>query len=161
MKFIEPELKIALSYLRNLDVDQTPKWGSLSSIGMVEHLTDSLNMASGKSKHDIEVPEKYWSKMNEILASENGMPKNFKATFAPENRTIRNENLTDALAEFERAWIEYDRVFEENERLINNHPNYGPLNKSQWKRLLSKHLTHHFEQFSIHLRCSSAPINIT
>lgn len=58
--------------------------------------------------------------------------------------------LTDAIEEFERAWLEYERVFKENENLITNHPNYGPLNKSQWKKLLSKHLTHHFEQFSIY-----------
>jgi len=151
MKFIEPELHIALTCLRNLDENQKPQWGFLSSIGMVEHLTDSLNMASGITQHDIEVPEKYWPKMNEILASENGMPKNFKATFAPEKRTIRNKKMKDALEEFEKAWLEYERIFKENESLINNHPNYGPLNKSQWQRLLSKHLTHHFEQFSIYV----------
>jgi hypothetical protein len=149
MDFIEAKLDLALYLLKGLKEDQNPEWGSLSPIGMVEHLTDSLNMASGKTKHEIEVPEKYWPKMREILASKNEMPKNFKATFAPENRTIRNEKMTDALLEFERAWLEYERVFMENECLFNNHPNYGPLNKSQWKRLLSKHLTHHFEQFSI------------
>jgi len=149
MYFIEAKLDLALDLLNGLKEDQTPQWGSLSAIGMVEHLTDSLNMASGKTKHDIEVPEKYWPKMLEILASEKEMPKNFKATFAPKKRTIRNEKITDAIAEFERAWLEYERIFKENEQLINLHPNYGPLNKSQWKRLLSKHLTHHFEQFSI------------
>ena len=151
MKFIQPELKIALTHLRKLTEQHNPKWGTLSPNGMVEHLTDSLNMASGMPMQGIEVPEKYWDKMIKILNSEVELPKNVKATFAPENRTIRNKSLTDAVAEFERAWLEYERVFKENENLITNHPNYGPLNKSQWKRLLSKHLTHHFEQFSIYL----------
>ena len=149
MKFIEPELKIALTHLLRLTDQHIPKWGSLSPIGMVEHLTDAINMASGMPMQNIEVPEKYWGKMIEILNSDAELPKNFKATFAPENRIIRHAQLREAIKEFENAWLNYEKVFFQESDLRTNHPNYGPLNKPQWDRLLSKHLTHHFLQFEI------------
>lgn len=149
MNFIEPNLTVVISCLKQLNEDRNPLWGSLTPIGMVEHLTDSLNMASGNPKEIIEVPEKYWKKMLAILNSDKPFPKNFKASFAPENRTIRNKNLDDAIIELQKAWVHYEKVFLNEPNLITNHPNYGPLNRIQWDRILSKHLTHHFNQFSI------------
>jgi hypothetical protein len=149
MKFIEPELKIALTHLLRLTEQTIPKWGSLSPIGMVEHLTDAINMASGMPMQNIEVPEKYWGKMIEILNSDAELPKNFKATFAPENRIIRHAQLKEAIEEFTLAWRNHQKVFQQEPNLVTNHPNYGPMNKNQWDRLLSKHLTHHFLQFEI------------
>lgn len=149
MKFIEPELRAVTSCLEQLNIDHIPLWGTLTPIGMIEHLTDSLNMASGNPIENIEVPEKYWPKMLEILDSDVPFPKNFKASFAPEKRILRNENISKAIEELQKAWEYYEKVFLHNPTLITNHPNYGPLNKKQWDRILSKHLTHHFNQFSI------------
>ena len=149
MKFIVPKLSIALSCLHKLNTHNTPEWGTLTAIGMVEHLTDSLNMASASPQHQVEIPEKYWNKMLDILKSDVEIPKNFKANFAPENRIIRSVNLNVAIEEFEMAWKYYQDVFLNDMKLKTNHPYYGPLNKVQWDRLLSKHLTHHFKQFDI------------
>ena len=151
MKFIKPDMDLVVNYLKQLKENETPLWGNMSPIGMIEHLSDSLNMASGNPMEKIEVPEKYWNKMIEILNSDAEFPKNFKASFAPENRVIRNSTINDAIRELKNVWENYDGVFSMNPKLITNHPNYGPLNKKQWDRILSKHLTHHFKQFSITL----------
>ena len=151
MKFIKPDMDLVVNYLKQLKENETPLWGNMSPIGMIEHLSDSLNMASGNPMEKIEVPEKYWNKMIEILNSDAEFPKNFKACFAPENRVIRNSTINDAIRELKNVWENYDGVFSMNPKLITNHPNYGPLNKKQWDRILSKHLTHHFKQFSITL----------
>ena len=149
MNFIKPDLDLVLNCLKQLKENETPLWGNMSPIGMIEHLSDSLNMASGNPMEKIEVPEKYWNKMIEILNSDVEFPKNFKASFAPENRVIRNSTINDAIYELKSVWKNYEEVFSMNPKLITNHPNYGPLNKKQWDRILSKHLTHHFKQFSI------------
>ena len=144
MSFIKPELEIPLSYLIELNERTKPQWGSLTPIGMIEHLTDSINMSSGVLLQGIEVPEKYWKKMIEILNSDAELPKNFKASFEPETRIIRHNKLNEAIEEFEKAWLNYEKVFFQEADFRTNHPNYGPLNKPQWDRLLSRHLTHHF-----------------
>ena len=151
MKFIKPDLNLVVNCLKQLKENETPLWGNMSPIGMIEHLSDSLNMASGNPMEKIEVPEKYWNKMIEILNSDDEFPKNFKASFAPETRVIRNSTIHDAIHELKNVWENYEGVFSMNPKLITNHPNYGPLNKKQWDRILSKHLTHHFKQFSVTL----------
>lgn len=149
MVFIQPELNNVLNHLRKLNENSMPMWGSLTSIGMIEHLTDSLNMAIGNPMEKIEVPEKYWDKMISVLNSEARFPKNFKVSFAPENRIIRNKDINGSIMEFEKTWAVYEDVFSKTPKLISNHPNYGPLNKKQWDRILSKHLTHHLTQFDL------------
>lgn len=149
MEFIEPNIELVLGCLKKLKEDTAPNWGTITARGMVEHLTDSLQMAYGFKHHEIEVPEKYWSKMRDILDAETLLPKNYSATFAPKIRSIRNETLPLALGEFKKEWFSYQNAFNESPEMITNHPNYGPLNRMQWNRLLSKHLTHHFKQFSL------------
>lgn len=149
MAFIEPELNSVVNHLKKLDENSKPIWGSLTSLGMIEHLTDSLNMAIGNPMEKIEVHEKHWKKMIAILNSDAAFPKNFKVSFAPENRIIRNKNMKGAMLEFEKTWMVYETTFFNAPKLITNHPNYGPLNKQQWDRILSKHLTHHLTQFGL------------
>ncbi|MDG2153827.1 MAG: hypothetical protein P8K10_07825 [Crocinitomicaceae bacterium] len=149
MGFIEPELNSVVKYLKKLDEKSVPIWGSLTPLGMIEHLTDSLNMAIGNPMEKIEVHEKHWNKMIAILNSDAAFPKNFKVSFAPENRIIRNKNIIGAILEFEKTWTVYEETFSNTPKLITNHPNYGPLNKQQWDRMLRKHLTHHLMQFGL------------
>ena len=149
MIFIESELNRVVNHLKKLDESSKPIWGSLTSLGMIEHLTDSLNMSIGNPMEKIEVHEKYWGKMIAILNSDAAFPKNFKVSFAPENRFIRNKNISGAILEFEKTWMVYEKTFSNAPKLITNHPNYGPLNKQQWDRILRKHLTHHLMQFGL------------
>ncbi|MDB3905388.1 hypothetical protein N9335_02805 [Crocinitomicaceae bacterium] len=138
-----------MNHLIKLNENSLPIWGSLTSLGMIEHLTDSLNMAIGNPMEKIEVHEKHWNKMIGILNSDAVFPKNFKVSFAQENRVIRNKNMNGAILEFEKTWMIYQETFSKNPKLITNHPNYGPLNKQQWSLILRKHLTHHLTQFGL------------
>ena len=103
MIFIESELNRVVNHLKKLDESSKPIWGSLTPLGMTEHLTDSLNMSIGSPMERIEVNEKNWGKMIAILHSDAVFPKNFKVRFAPENRIIRNKNINGAIWEFEKT----------------------------------------------------------
>ena len=149
MVFIELKLNSVVNHLKKFNENSKPTWGSLTSLGMIEHLTDSLNMAIGNPMEKIEVHKKHWNKMMAILNSDAAFPKNLKVSFAPENRIIRNKNMHGAILEFEKTWMVYETTFSNAPKLITNHPNYGPLNKIQWDRILRKHLTHHLTQFGL------------
>lgn len=149
MNFIEPELEVVLQYLGKLQGDTKPQWGSMSAQRMVEHLTDSLRMASGEVPQKLEIPEERIPKMVEYLASDKPMPQNFEASFAPKDAPLRNEEIDLAIDEFVDAWLHFEEVYESEPNHIEIHPYYGPLNHDQWQRINAKHLTHHFMQFGL------------
>lgn len=148
MNYIEPELEVALSYLDKLDSDTKPSWGKLTAQEMVEHLTDTLRIANGKSKFPLETPEKYLEKSYEFLMSDKPIQRDLNASFAPEKRTLRNENMSDAIDEFTEEWISFEEHYSDPEQR-ELHPYFGNLNFEEWQQLNKKHLSHHFLQFGL------------
>lgn len=149
MQFIQTDLETLLSFLNKLDVSTQPLWGKMNAQRMVEHLTDSIRMSTGEEKHSLLIPEEKIEKMQAVLASDTPMPKEFSVPFAPENFTLRNEELELAVDEFIESWLVYEEYYESNPDSENPHPFYGNLKKEGWDRLHSKHFTHHFEQFGL------------
>jgi hypothetical protein len=149
MEFIEPNLEVILQHLEKLSADTTPLWGEMSAQRMVEHLSDSLQMAVGKNTFPLEIPEDRIPRMKEFLLSDKPMAKNIEVPFAKKDEVLRNENLDLSIDELAENWIEFEDYYSENEEIENLHPYYGMLNYEQWLRLHSKHFTHHFEQFGL------------
>lgn len=147
--FVTPDLENVLKILDQLEENKTPNWGSLSPQGMVEHLTDTLQMAVGKGEHKLLIPEDKVSKMQAFLDSDKEMMRNIQVPFAPEERVMRNDELATAIDEFTEAWLNWEEKFTGNESLETLHPFYGMLNFEKWKKLHQKHLTHHFKQFGL------------
>ncbi len=149
MEFIDADLETALQLLNKLDKDDKPLWGTMSAQRMVEHLTDTIRLACGEGNFQLEIPEEKVERAQSFLASEHPMPKNFVATFAPEDAQLRNEDFDLAIDEFSQAWIAFEEYYEEHPDAVNIHPNFGKLSYKQWIRIHSKHLTHHLQQFGI------------
>ena len=51
--FIESELEVILGYLNKLTPEMKPKWGQMSAHRMVEHLTDTIRIATGKNPQEL------------------------------------------------------------------------------------------------------------
>lgn len=149
MEFIEPDLEIVLSKLSILSAEKEPLWGEMSAQRMVEHLTDTMRLAIGIGDPELEIPEEKVGKAKGFLISEHPMPQNFKASFAKENTALRNDNIQDAISEFKKAWMDFNKFYEENPKDSVLHPNFGMLNHDEWLRLHSKHVTHHLKQFDL------------
>lgn len=149
MQFIQTDLEIFLTYLNKLDVSVKPLWGKMNAQRMVEHLTDSIYMSVGEGQYELLIPEEKIGKMKVLLASDTPMPKEFKVPFAPEDYSLRNEELELAVDEFVDAWLAYEEYYSSDPDKENLHPFYGDLNKGEWDRIHSKHFTHHFEQFGL------------
>ena len=149
MEYIDPNLEVILQHLEKLSADTKPLWGEMSAQRMVEHLSDSLQMAVGKNTFPLEIPEDRIPRMIEFLLSDKPMAKNIEVPFAKKDEVLRNENLDLSIDELAENWIEFEDYYSENEGNENLHPYYGMLNSEQWLRLHAKHFTHHFEQFDL------------
>lgn len=146
--FVESSLVKILPLMNQLDGQEKPKWGTLTPQEMIEHLTDTLQIASGKVKQQLLIPEEKLESMQRFLETDKEMVKNVKVPFAQTERVLRNESISDAIDEFAEQWIAFEEHYE-NEDTKETHPFYGDLNFDQWKKLNSKHLTHHFKQFGL------------
>lgn len=149
MEFIELDISEIIQKLDTLSPDAKPLWGNMSAQRMVEHLTDTIKIASGKNKFPLEIPEDRIEKMQAFLESDKPMARNIEVPFAKKETALRNEEIELAIDEFLLEWIDFEEHFAENENRTELHPYYGNLNYDQWCRLHAKHLKHHFEQFGI------------
>jgi hypothetical protein len=149
MTFIPCDLEIFLSILSKLEFSTAPLWGAMTAQRMVEHLTDSINMSLAKGDFQLEVPEDRISKLVLFLDSDKPMAQNIQVSFAKPDEPLRNADLDDAIDEFVITWVDFEEHYSYNPGFIALHPFYGNLNFEQWKRLHSKHFTHHFRQFNL------------
>ncbi len=149
MNFIEPNLETILPILEKLTQDKKPLWGKMSAQRMVEHLTDTLKIATGEGPQELVIEEDKITRMLAFLDSDKEMAQNITVPFADENEVLRHEEIELAIDEFIETFLYFEEIYEINSELTEIHPFYGPLNFEQWQKLNAKHLTHHFKQFEL------------
>jgi hypothetical protein len=147
--FIEPNIESILATLAKLTSEKKPAWGEMSAQRMVEHLTDSVQVSTGKIQLELLIPEEKIEKMQAFLASDKAMAKNIEVPFAKKETPVRNEELELAIDELVDEWLAFEEFYEENPSTTQLHPFYGQLDFEQWKQLHAKHFTHHFQQFEL------------
>ena len=144
MEFITDDLELILAHLSKLTPNKQANWGNMSAQRMVEHLTDTLKIATGENPQALIIEEEKIPRMLDFLISDKPMAQNIEVPFAK-----KDEELELAIDEFVETLIEFEEIYENDPKLTHIHPYYGPLNFQQWKRLNAKHLTHHFMQFGL------------
>ena len=149
MEFITDDLELILAHLSKLTPNKQANWGNMSAQRMVEHLTDTLKIATGENPQALIIEEEKIPRMLDFLISDKPMAQNIEVPFAKKDEVLRHEELELAIDEFVETLIEFEEIYENDPKLTHIHPYYGPLNFQQWKRLNAKHLTHHFMQFGL------------
>lgn len=150
MEFIKIDSSTIKHYLAQLNENDKPLWGSMSAQQMVEHLSETLNLAMGKLEGiTLEIPEEKVEKAQHFLRSEHPMPQNFKASFAPNNIPLVHESLEKANEAFILKYEEYKSFYSKNKEVKNLHPYFGMLDYQLWERINLKHINHHFAQFNL------------
>lgn len=149
MDYTDLDISEIIQKLDTLNADSKPLWGEMSAQRMVEHLTDTVKIASGKVKFPLVVPEDKIEKMISFLDSDKPMARNIEVSFAKKSEELRNEEIELAIDEFLLEWIDFEEHYSEDPNRTELHPYYGQLNYDQWCKLNAKHLKHHFEQFGI------------
>ena len=147
--FIEADIETILGKLSKLEDTQKPVWGTMSAQRMVEHLTDLVKISNGKSVLEIITPADKIERAQLFLESDTPMAKNVNVEFVAKEVALRHAEIELAIDELTEEWCDFEEFYENDESKTANHPYYGALNFDQWKKLHSKHFTHHFEQFTI------------
>ena len=147
--FIETDLETVLAHLNKLTAETKPAWGKMSSQRMVEHLTDTLRIATGENPQQLLIPEDKVERMVAFLYTDKPMARDMEVPFAKEGTPLRHEELELAIDEFVDVYLEFQEMFAQDPELKTVHAYYGPLNYEQWDLFNKKHLTHHFTQFGI------------
>ena len=143
------DLELILEKLSKLSADTLPLWGSMSAQRMVEHLTDTLQIATGKNPQELLIPEDKVERMQAFLDTDKPMARGIEVPFAPRDWKLRHEEIDLAIDEFTDEWLNFEEYYFENPTATQRHSYYGDLNYDQWRKLNDKHLNHHFEQFGL------------
>ena len=150
--FIEMTDEKVLECLSKLSSDAKPKWGSMSSQHMIEHLEYTYRIASGEIQHfETKTPEKILERVHASLYNYDKMPQEHMFPLAKESRIteLKCDNLELAKTKLIESRNRYLEFFNQNPNIQLKNAVFGEMNKYEWYLLDRKHLNHHFEQFGL------------
>lgn len=136
--------------LRTLDPNQEPQWGKMNVQQMIEHMSDSIKIATQKDKHDkIITPEDKLESSYRFLKSDKPFRENTKNVLLSDNPpAARGNTLEDSIIELEKELGDFKQFFQEDPGKTTTNPFFGHLNYGDWVQLLHKHAQHHLKQFA-------------
>ena len=137
--------------LKQIPSDTPPQWGKMTLQQMVEHFSESVRIASGKTVHtDFVYPPDLLQKYREFMLSEKPFKENTVNPLLPEvPAPVINASAEQAINELHKEIKYFSDVFEKNDLQVTRNPFFGDLNYEQNLHLLHKHALHHLRQFGI------------
>ncbi|MFL5739661.1 MAG: hypothetical protein ACJ75B_05550 [Flavisolibacter sp.] len=137
--------------LRQIPSDRPPQWGKMTFQQMVEHFSDSVRIASGKSVHtNIITPAEQLERARSFMLSERPFRENTNNPLVPVvPAPVKNISSEAAIDELQQELRFFFTVFEKNNLQVTRNPNFGDLNYEQNIHLLYKHAKHHLRQFGV------------
>ena len=137
--------------LTQIPSDTKPQWGKMTLQQMVEHFSDSIRIASGKTAYtDFVFPPEQLQKNRDFMLSEKPFRENTPNPLMPEvPAPVINVSTEEAINELGKELNFFFTVFEKNNLQVTRNPFFGDLNFEQNVHLLHKHAMHHLRQFGV------------
>ncbi|MBN3582558.1 DUF1569 domain-containing protein [Algoriphagus aestuarii] len=144
-------IEVLKQKLERLTKNTKPAFGIMTAQHMVEHLTVTVKLSTGRISYPPFIPsEKQLSQKEALLHTELEFPKGIKAPGLGDNlMPLKFEALEEAKEALLKSLKEYDRYFKENSTAQTIHPRFGLLTFEEWELFHPKHFKHHFSQFNI------------
>ena len=140
-----------ISLLRQIPTDTPPQWGKMTLQQMIEHMSDYMRIASGKTVHNDFVfgPEQL-QKNRDFMLSEKPFKENTPNPLLSEvPAPVKNISTQEAISELQKELNYFFSFFEKNNLQVTRNPFFGDLNYEQNIHLLYKHVLHHLKQFGV------------
>jgi hypothetical protein len=138
--------------LSGLDADAPRLWGKMNVQQMIEHMSDYVRIASGKTAMEVVTPEDKLPRMQGFLASEKPFPENTPNALMPETpQPVKHATKQDAINELQQEIDHFFSVHEQEAERTTPNPFFGQLRFEQQVQLLYKHSTHHLRQFGVNV----------
>lgn len=139
-----------LPLLKKLKGDEKGNWGVLSPQGMIEHMSESIAIASMRIVHALHTPPELVEKMKSFALSDKEFKPNTKnALMSDDASALRHPNMEEALKELQTEIEEFISFYEHKPEQTVTNPFFGDLNYEEWLHLLYKHAMHHLKQFNL------------
>jgi hypothetical protein len=137
--------------LKQIPSDTTPQWGKMTLQQMIEHFSDSVRIASGKTAYtDFIFPPEQLQKYRDFILSEKPFRENTPNPLMPEvPAPVINPSAEEAISELQKEIDFFFSVFEENNLQVTRSPFYGDMNFEENIHLVYKHALHHLRQFGV------------
>ncbi|MEN2284300.1 hypothetical protein AAGF08_19305 [Algoriphagus sp. SE2] len=137
--------------LKRLNEETQAKFGIMSPQHMVEHLTITVKLSSGRISYPPFSPnEKQLAQKETLIYTEIEFPKGIKAPGLGDNlMPLKNKTLDQAKEQLINSLNAYEEYFKENPDARTIHPRFGLLTFKEWELFHPKHFKHHFSQFNI------------
>ena len=134
--------------LSKLSADTPHKWGKMNVQQMVEHMSDYVRIASGKTPMDIITEADKLPRAQGFLTSEKTFPENTPNVLMPDTPPLeRHSNLAEAITELQQELDYFFAAYHADPEKTVDNPFFGSLNFDMQVQLLYKHSTHHLKQF--------------
>ena len=148
--FLRSEYTIKLS---ELDAEAPRKWGKMNVQQMIEHMSDYVRIANGKTPVETVVtPEDKLPRMQGFLASEKPFPENTpNVLLGDEPAPVRLATKQEAVKELQDELDHFFTVHKNETDRKTSNPFFGMLDFESQVQLLHKHATHHLRQFGVPL----------
>ena len=139
--------------LLQIPSDLPPVWGKMTLQQMIEHFSDTMRIASGKTVFtDIITPPEQLDKMRDFIMSEKPFRENTRNPLLSEvPAPVKNPSVDEAIKELQEEIRYFFSVFEKNNLQVTRNPFFGDLNYEENIHLLHKHALHHLKQFGVTL----------
>ena len=135
---------------KKLTADVKAKWGVMDPQQMVEHFSETMRYANGKTKLPLFTPEEHLPRLRAFMLSEKPFRENTKNPMIGEvPAPLKHKLLADAIAELEKEVNSFFVAFDDDENLITQNPIFGILTYSENVHLVHKHALHHLRQFGV------------
>jgi hypothetical protein len=134
--------------LTKLDADAPRKWGKMNVQQMIEHMSDYVRIANGKTPVHVVTEAEKIPRMQGFLTSEKPFPENTPNALMPETPPqVRHATKEEAIAELQQELGYFFEVHEKEAGRKTNNPFFGELSYEMQVQLLHKHGMHHLNQF--------------
>jgi len=136
--------------LTDLPADAPRKWGKMNVQQMIEHMSEYIRIASGRSVVPSVTPEETLPRVRAFLESEKPFRENTPNQLLPDDPTpAKHTSKEAAIAELQEEVGHFFKSYEQEPGRAIPSPFFGVLNYEQQVQLLHKHSTHHLRQFGI------------
>jgi hypothetical protein len=139
-----------IAELKKIAPDTPAVFGKMNLQQMVEHMSDSFQIANGKDKYPLMTPIDRLQSMKDFLMSEKDFRPNTKNALLPdEPAPCRLASIELAFNELRREVDDFVTYFETKPGETTTNPFFGHLNYEEWVQILYKHALHHLRQFGV------------
>ncbi|HPI54585.1 MAG TPA: DinB family protein [Chitinophagaceae bacterium] len=136
--------------LRAIPPTTTPLFGKMNVHQMIEHMTDSFQMATEKIKPVHEQADEITDKMKMFMMSEKPFRENTpNPLMSDQPLPTRCSTIEESLNELTTEIELFVKQFTNEPGKIVRNPFFGNLNFEEWVHLFYKHAHHHLRQFGV------------